>query len=146
MPIMTDDEVKRLKGYIEDWGMKFRDEPLKEGSYRWRLYLYSNLFERNPNELLKLEDKETLLKISTKFKTEHLPNWVRDRIYDLKENAIDEYKDYLNGLLIKDISYTQLKIVVYGLRLISDGELIIDSYMLTEIPELKKYADLPEDK
>jgi hypothetical protein len=146
MPTITEEEKNRFKKYIEDWGLKFRDEPLIEGSYRWRLYLYSNLFERNPNELLKTEDKEALLRMAIKFKTEHLPNWVRDHIYDLKEELIEEYKGYLNDLLIKDISYTQLKIAIYGLRLISDGDLIVDSYMLKEMPELKKYADLPEVK
>lgn len=144
MPTMTDVEIQRFKRYVEEWGMKFRDEPLVEGSYRWRLYLYSNLFERNPEENLRSEDKETLIKIAKKFKTEHLPNWVRDAVYDLKEESIEEYKSHLNDLLIKDISFMQLKIALYGLRLLDDGYYLIDSYMIEKIPSLRKYVAMSE--
>lgn len=143
MPAVTESEKKRFLRYIEDWGLKFR-EKLKVGSYRWRLYLYSNLFEKDPDSVLVPENRDTLLKWSEKFKTEHLPNWVRSSIYDLKEESIDEYKSYLNDLLIRSTTFTKLKIAVYGLRLLKDGDKLIDNYMIEKLPELKKYAQIED--
>jgi len=135
--------------YLKDLIIKnnlFIPNDLIEGSYRWCVYIYNNLF--NKINIILDKDIETLDNLSIKIKSHHLINWVRDKLYEIHPDALGAYLKELNDTKIN--TFVLYKIKKYLLKkALKEQEYIIDNYIIDNYPNLKKYIKeeyMPEGK
>jgi hypothetical protein len=124
---------------LDDHLSNYIPPDLKEGSYRWFLYLYTNLFNEN-NDIISIEDKQIFIQISEKFRTEHLISWVRNTFYNVKKEKINDVITYINNLLENTNKLYIIRICIYIKRIFSENWFFLDDYILNKIPELKQYV------
>ena len=147
-PILFPSTQKRIKEVIADREDFWIQESLNvqpeliPGSYRYRLYIYSNLFEKNTLEGCNLtgEDKVMLVKIFKSLLDVHALNWVREKLFEIDEDKILALKNFFLKLVMDTKSFHELKVALYGLRMIEKREYVIDDYMIELIPALSKYV------
>lgn len=113
---------------------------LTEGTYRWKVFIYSNLFDKLNRNLTSYE-LTSILSLVEDIKSHHIINWVRNKLYEIHPNAINSYIKYISmKVLDKDMSFKVFKVLLYLNRMaIDEKEYIIDDYMLEVIPDIKKY-------
>jgi hypothetical protein len=111
-------------------------DDLIEGSYRWRLYVYSNVEKSD----LSPEEKSALISVSEKLRDEHLICWTRHKLFALRENDISVVRDLLNQILNSTRDAAILRICIYALRMLNKKFYIVDPIMVEAIPDLLKYT------
>jgi hypothetical protein len=112
-------------------------DDLLEGTYRWRLYVYTCI----EKEDLSSDEKQALIQVSEKFRDEHLISWTRDKLLALKEKDIAVSRELLNNTLQATSSADVLRVCIYVLRMINKKFYIVDPIILRTIPGLMGYAE-----
>lgn len=138
---LKDLSVTHLNCRLDDHKNNYIPLELKEGSYRWFLYLYTNLFKEG-DDIITSEDKKMFIQISTLFRTEHLISWVRNKIYQIREEKLAEINYHIEEILEKTYQLYIIRICLYLKRIFSERWFFIDDYILGKIPTLKHYIDV----
>lgn len=130
--------ITNINSHLDDHKKDYIPPDLKEGSYRWFLYFYSNMYN-DENNFISDKDKEMFIKISLKFRTEHLINWTRNSLIPLDTDKIDKVKKITENILKETNNFIVLKICIYLKRIILEEWYFIDEYILKYLPFLKEY-------
>lgn len=112
---------------------------LKIGSYRWYLYMYSNMYKIGDDKISH-EDKLMFIEVARKFKSEHLISWTRDRLIDLEGGILPEMQRYLLLKMRETESFFELKVILYVLRCFSENFYVVDPFILKILPGLKEFT------
>lgn len=127
--------VYNLNCSLDDNEPGYIPPDLVPGTYRWYLYMYSNMFKVHDGQIT-IDDREMFIKISEKFISEHMISWTRDTLIAIKEDVALELKRYLGTVLRDTQSFSELKVALYVLRCIGDNFLVVDSYILNILPRI----------
>lgn len=111
---------------------------LKEGTYRWTLYIYSNLYKIG-DDVFDSKDRQMFISIASKFKEYHLISWTRDTLVELDRNKKGHIYNYLNERENCTRSFFELKVCIYVLRILSKKWFVVDPFILKMSPRLKEY-------
>ena len=139
------ERIKEVIGDREDFWVQESlnvESELVPGCYRYRLYIYSNLFEGTPEgNNLTTEDKVMLTKIFRGMQDCHKLNWVREYLYEIDSDKIIAFQNFLIKIIMGTKNFEELKVALYGLNMIRSKEFIIDDYMVKCIPALSRYVE-----
>jgi len=114
---------------------------LVEGSYRWRVYIYSNLFRKN-NDLISVSDKVMFIRVSKKFLIQHMNCWSRQKVNMLD---LDKYQEMRQRVLLQIYttdSFYVLRVCLYLLAAFKARFFCYDEYMLELCPWLRSYSKI----
>jgi hypothetical protein len=111
---------------------------LVPGTYRWYLYMYSNMYKAGEYELL-TEDKTMFLTLANKFRSEHLISWTRDRLLELDICKISQIHQFLLDTILYTYNFYTFKVSVYMLRCLNDKWYYTDSFVIKHLPEMRDY-------
>ena len=139
IPRLKELSAEYLNCSLDDNPPEYIPEDLIEGSYRWFLYLYSNMFKENGDHI-SCSDKQMFVVLSTKFKTDHLINWTRDKLIALKKENILQIKSVCITVMNDTFSFFKLKVSIYMLKCVSEGWLYADPYIIGIMPELERFT------
>ena len=134
--ILNKDDIEYLKELSVIWVLKFK-EPITEGTYRWYLFMYSNLYECVPGYPLKQRDKEILKSIFKKLLPEHRLTWVRHRMYEAKDYIKGLCVVYKGSLVEHANSIREFKVAAYLDYCLATEQYIIDDYMIDTFGSFK---------
>ena len=112
-------------------------DDLQVGSYRWCVYVYSNVEKENLTD----EEHSALIQASEKIRDEHLICWTRERLFDYQERDAAVIREYLNGVLSVTRSAKILRFCIYMLRLMNTKMYLIDSEILKHLPKILHYME-----
>lgn len=108
------------------------------GTYRWCLYMYSNMYKADEDTLL-AEDKTMFLNLSSKFKSEHLISWTRDRLIELDTHKIYQIHQFLLDSILDTYSFFTFKVSIYMLRCIQDKWDYTDTFVIKNLPKIREF-------
>ena len=111
---------------------------LKEGTYRWYLYMYSNMYKKDDHCMTR-EDREILFNIAYKFKEEHLISWTRDHLIEIDRSKLKDLNTFLLHKINNTDSFFELKTCIYTIRSLKDKCLTTDPFVLEILPEMKEF-------
>ena len=132
--------AKHLNCSLDDNEPGHIPSDLVPGTYRWYLYMYSNMFKIG-DDMITAEDREMFIEISKKFISEHLISWTRDTLLAIKGDAALELQRYLWAELQETRSFFELKVSLYLVRCISENFLVVDSYILNLLPRIWYFVE-----
>jgi hypothetical protein len=112
---------------------------LKDRTYRWALYIYSNLYKVGDDTFFE-KDRQMFLDMAAIFKKEHMINWTRDKLIELDKEKILHLINYLNDRINSTTSFFELKACLYVLRELNDNWFVVDPFILKVSPELGEYV------
>lgn len=121
------------KSYIKDIPPE-----LVEGSYRWRVYVYSNLYRPGADTIC-LQDKALFIRISKGFQIQHMNPWSRGKVYPINLNRYWECRRYVLDRVYTTVSFYELRACLYLLANFRRGECIYDDYIRGLCPGISKY-------
>jgi len=130
--------VDHLNCSLDDNAPGYIPQDLVPGTYRWFLYMYSNMYKEGDSTLV-AEDRAMFIEIAGKFRSEHLISWTRDRLIELDESKIALIYKFIHDALRSTNSFYTLKVCVHMLKCLDDGWYFTDSFVLKNLPELKGY-------
>lgn len=110
-----------------------------EGSYRWFLYIYSNLYKPG-DDTISVGDRNMFVTLFTMFKTEHLINWTRDKLIPFDKQFIQQIKMKVIENINRTESFFELRVNLYTLRCLSEGWYYTDSHVLGISNNLKEFT------
>ena len=110
-------------------------EDLKEGSYRWALYVYSNLDLKD----ISSSDRALFLEITKNFRSEHLISWTRESLQELDPDKLDDLRTKVLGKLQITQDFNELRILIYLDRVLKNEFYCVDEYILQYCPWLETY-------
>ena len=114
-------------------------EDLKERTYRWSLYIYSNIYKVG-DDTFDPNDRQMFLDMAEMFKKEHLISWTRDKLIELNKEWILDIINYLQDRIKNTTSFFELKVCLYCYREIEDQWYVVDPFMIEMSPGLKEYV------
>jgi len=147
--VITEEELSHLEEVaegVDDFWIQAEEDIRGEtsrGSYRYLLYLYSNLFEKVERGLT-LAEKTSLIKMYKKFKYEHSLNWVRTKLIELDIDKILNLEAYLYNCIGKTDNFVEFKIALYLLNQIRNRQYYADDYILDKMPNIKRYVRMTD--
>lgn len=124
---------------LDDNEPRYIPDDLKERTYRWTLYIYSNIYKIG-DDTFDPNDRQMFLDMTEMFKKEHLISWTRDRLIELNKERVQDITDYLQDRIKNTVSFFELKVCLYCYREIEDKWFISDPFMIEMSPGLKEYA------
>lgn len=130
--------VNHLNCTLDDNEPGFVPIDLKVGSYRWFLYMFSNMYKIG-EDTISSEDKDMFLDIAGKFKIEHLISWTRDTLIEVDNNKLNVMHKHILFTIRDTVSFFELKVCVYLLRNYFENWLFLDPFILKIIPDFKEY-------
>lgn len=128
---------KHLHCSLDDHSPDYIPQDLKEGTYRWVLYIYSNLY--TVGEEFDPHDRNMFISVSAKFKREHLISWTRDKLIELYRGKEKMIYEYLGRRIKETTNFFELKTCIYLFRVLSKEWFVTDSFTLERSPGLKEY-------
>ena len=131
--ILNKEDKEYLKGLSEKWDLNFR-EPITEGTYRWYLFIYTNLYECSSEYNLTKKDRDILKNIFDKLKPEHKLTWIRRKMYEASPDITATYHRVQVSTRIREH-----KVALYLMYCIENKEYILDDYMIETFKSLDKY-------
>lgn len=134
---MNKESIDYINNLIKETN-QYIPSDLIEKSYRWKVFIYSNLFDKL-DRILTVYEKTLILSLIEDLKSHHIINWVRSKLYEIHPEAISEYSYYINNEIVKDTSFKVFKVLIYLNRKLDEKEYIIDDYILSIIPSLNRY-------
>jgi hypothetical protein len=124
---------------LDDNDPGYVPQDLVPGTYRWYLYMYSNMF-KIPDDRMTADDREMFVDISKKFLSEHLISWTRETLLEIKGSAVPDLQKYLQDVIHTTDRFFELKVSLYLLRCLSDNFLVTDFYSLKILPRIREYV------
>ena len=108
----------------------------------WKCY-FNKMYDENI-PVVPSKDYEHLARMMFKLKQEHIINWTRKTLYEVKEDDLQKIKEIILNKVFddnkKELDIVPLKIFFYFIRLyIDQTHIYLDDYMLKHIPELQEY-------
>lgn len=123
------DAKSHIKGIPDD---------LREGSYRWRVYLYSNMY-RPGEDTISVADKAMFIRVSRDFQGHHLNPWSREKAFAIDLNKYQACRQYILSRVYVTSSFHELRVCLYLLASFRKGTYIYDEYILKMCPGISKY-------
>lgn len=114
---------------------------LKEKTYRWVLYIYSNLYKLG-EDTIDLADREMFMGIAAFLRKEHLISWTRDTLIELDKEKVPQLKEYLLQRIHNTTSFYELKVCLHVLREVAENGYVIDQYIIDRSPGIKEFTIL----
>jgi hypothetical protein len=111
---------------------------LIEGCYRWKVYIYSNLFELKKDEI-SISDKIMFIRLSKKFLIQHMNPWSRSKLYVFNLSKYFKLRNQILQKIYSTNSFHELRICLYLLASFKNGLFCYDDYMLELCPWLNDY-------
>ena len=105
------------------------------GWYRWKAYVYANLFEED-NDTISEEEKKALLELGASLKSYHLVCWTRNRLIPLDIEKIEDLKKHIDERVRDTKSFFELRVLIYLRSLIQEEFYYIDKKMIKNMPSL----------
>ena len=112
-----------------------------QGSYRHMLYVYSNVESGS----LTLEQKTSLIAISKKLVDEQTICWTRHHLYELDENKLIAFQQFLNELVYGVSDAAILRVCLHFLRMISKKNFFVDEYAIQRVYEIRYYIKYSQE-
>jgi hypothetical protein len=107
------------------------------GTYRWFLYLFSNMY--SPEDVISKSEKLLFISIFKRLRDEHTISWTRDTLIALNKSKSAELKK----VILKNIRYTEnfytLKVNLYLYRSIQTEMFYADPFVFKHSENLKKF-------
>lgn len=111
---------------------------LNPGSYRWFLYMYSNMY--SPEDKIIRADKPIFISIFNILYDHHTISWTRDTLIALDRNKLpDLTKQVLRNIKNTDNFY-ELKVNLYLYRCLKVGWAYADPFILEHSPSLRNFV------
>lgn len=146
LPLTKDDlrlkELSETSLFVRsDARSHIKDMPkeLVEGSYRWRVYIYSNLF-RDGGDKISPEDKDLFVRVSQGFLIQHMNPWSRVHASEFDLERIKELRTFVLEKIAATESFYELRVCLYVWAAARKGDYICDEYMLEMCPGLAEYV------
>lgn len=112
---------------------------LKEGTYRWYLYFYSNLYKEN-NDFINKNDKIMFIDIFKKLRDEHTISWTRNTLIELDKSRIEALQKSILLNIKRTESFHELKVNLYLYRMIDKGWFIADPFIIRVSESIKEFV------
>lgn len=90
-------------------------------------------------DTLLAEDKTMFLNLSSKFKSEHLISWTRDRLIELDTHKIYQIHQFLLDSILDTYSFFTFKVSIYMLRCIQDKWDYTDTFVIKNLPKIREF-------
>lgn len=129
---------KHLHCNLDDNDPRYIPPDLKEKTYRWTLYIYSNLYKIG-DDSFDSADRKMFIELGGFFKKEHLICWTRDRLIELEKNKASQISDYLLDRIKNTTSFYELKVCLYALRELHDDWYVIDQFIIDRSPGFVRF-------
>ena len=110
---------------------------LKPGTYRWALYIYSNLYKDGDDTFSK-SDQPLYVQIFDKLRDEHTICWTRDKLIAVDPNKRDNLRKFVFVEILTTKSFFALRVLLHLSRMA--GESFLDDYMIHHVPSLKEFV------
>lgn len=123
---------------LDDNDPKYIPQDLIEKTYRWILYIYSNLYKVG-EDTFDPADREMLIVIAAFLRKEHLISWTRDTLIELDKEKFPQLTDYLTSRIYTTTSFFELKVCLYVLRELQDDWHVIDQYIIDRSHGIKEF-------
>lgn len=133
---------KHLHCNLDDNDTGYIPPDLKEGTYRWTLYIYSNLYTED-NDEINSKDREMFIHIASTFQELHLISWTRDTLIELNGNQRGDILNYLEKRIHGTKSFFELKTAIYAYESVvnsSNKWCVVDPFIIRKHPGLEKYV------
>lgn len=108
------------------------------GSYRWYLYMYSNMYKKD-DHCMSAEDRAIFKAIALKFKREHLICWTRDTLIEIDKSKMGYLLKFIIDKIMNTNSLFELRVCLYTVKSLRDVCPTTDSYVLELLPEMKEF-------
>lgn len=106
----------KIKGVPED---------LIPGTYRWYLYLYTNLFGEG-DDFISRENKLLLIALSKRLRPHDMISWTRRRLIEVPEEKVTELRRFVLRRIHRTESCNELRACLYLARVLSNRVRVID--------------------
>lgn len=130
--------AKYLHCNLDDNEPGYIPPDLKERTYRWSLYIYSNLYKIGDDNFFE-RDRDLFIEMAQTFRKEHMISWTRDYLIELNKEKILQLHNYLNDRINNTNSFFELKVCLYLFRELNDNWFVIDQFMIDRSPGLKEF-------
>lgn len=111
---------------------------LKEGTYRWYLYFYSNMYKEG-DDFINKQDKIMFIDIFKKLRDEHTISWTRDTLIELDKSRIEALQKSILLNIQKTESFYELKANLYLYRMINRDWFIVDPFIIRVSENIKEF-------
>lgn len=111
-------------------------EDIKEGGYRWAVYIYSCLDMGRVGSF----DREMFIDITKKFRSEHLIFWTRGNLKELEVSGLDDLRTRVLGKMQVTENFNTLRVLIYLDRILKNELYCVDDYMIQVCPWLETYV------
>jgi hypothetical protein len=136
--ILKKEDIDYLQELSIKWDLQYR-EPITIGTYRWYLFMYTNLYNCSPGYQLTEKDREILMKIFRKLQPEHKLTWVRHKIYEYTGDILDLRIWVERDIASETTIIKELQIALYLTYCIEIKDYILDDYIIDTFKFLEKY-------
>jgi hypothetical protein len=137
--MLNKNDIAYLLYRAKTWGLKYR-EPITVGTYRWYLFMYTNLYECSPGHKIDDKDRRILTSIFIKLKPEHKLTWIRHKLYEASEDIENIKKEEMGETIIDQITnIREFKVALFVMHCIEIKDYILDDYVLDTFKYLEKY-------
>jgi hypothetical protein len=130
--------LEHLNCSLDDNEPGYIPDDLKENTYRWNLYLYSNLYKIGA-DTFDNKDRQMFMDIAQTFRKEHLISWTRDRLIELDRSKVLPVLEYVKSRIENTISFFELKVCIYMFRDIYSSWFVVDPFIIEMSPGLKDF-------
>lgn len=136
--MLKKEDIDYLVKLSETWGLEYR-EPITVGTYRWFLFMYTNLYNCVFNYKLTEQDRRILITLFKKLKPEHKLTWIRHKLYEASEEmkGVEEVLDRF--VLCETTNVREMRVALYVMYCLETKDYILDDYVLDTFKYLEKY-------
>ncbi|MBD3261400.1 MAG: hypothetical protein GF334_06895 [Candidatus Altiarchaeales archaeon] len=135
---MRDEYVQHLKQRVDAAKDFTIPAGIREGGYRWCLYVYSNLWRTEPSEL-ELLDKAALLAVYKNLQEFHTLFWQRSKLLSLDDDKLMAYKQFLIRMIMVTRDWHHFLISLHLIRNFRERRFYVGDYEVENLPGLKEY-------
>jgi len=137
--ILNNEDTEYLKELSVRWGLKYR-EPITIGTYRWYLFMYTNLYDCLPEYKIDDRDRRILTSIFIKLKPEHKLTWIRHKLYEASEDIENIKEEEMNSTVIGQLTnIREFRVALFLMYCLETKDYILDDYVLDTFKYLEKY-------
>lgn len=130
---------KHLHCNLDDNESGYIPPDLKEGTYRWTLYIFSNLYKKGEDKF-DPKDRQMFISIFDTFLESHSISWTRDTFIELDKAKYEQIFEYLKNRIDNTISFFELKACLYASRNLLYRWFVVDPFILEMSPGLKEFV------
>lgn len=109
---------------------------LKPGTYRWVLYIYSNLYKEGDDTFHK-QDQPLYVQVFNMLRDEHTICWARDKLIAVDPGKMADLRKFVFVEILTTKSFFALRVLLHLSRMARES--FLDEYMIRHVPDLKEY-------